>query len=246
MKKYRYIGVNFIDGWLKGGIASSFNEIFQDEKVLIGDGVFDKVPCVIGNVDDAYLMLKKKLQTIKLSNFEEVCEVIFEIIQDYFGDFSNIDTRMNYYPDEDAILDNNLPIGKVSNLKGKNGAMCIERAMLSQNLLKKCGFNSYFKVSSISLNEKLEVHAFNLIANMDKYYIFDSTIPTVKDNKITPLIALIPKEVFDKISSQENSVGYSVEVSHYNPLRNKDITIIYDFGREEKYEIDSLNESKKR
>ena len=36
----------------------------------------------------------------------------------------------------------------------------------------------------------------------------------------------IPKEVFDQISSPSQKVGYSIEVAHYNPLRDKDVNII--------------------
>jgi len=34
-------------------------------------------------------------------------------------------------------------------------------------------------------------------------------------------------------------IGYSIKVSHYNPLRDTDVTITYDSGRKDLYEIDN-------
>ena len=47
--------------------------------------------------------------------FEDYAICMMKTIQEYFGDYSNIDIRMNNYPDTDYIEDG-IPIGKVSDL----------------------------------------------------------------------------------------------------------------------------------
>ena len=231
----KYIGANHTASGMRfGGINSSFKEIFKDEEVLIGSG-FDIIPCQIGNINECYQILKDKIEQKKPIKFETLCEIVFEVVQNYFGDYSNIEKRMDNYTELDFIQTKE-DIGKVSNLKGKNRAMCTERAMLSQNLLKSIGINSIFKCSSIINNDKEEIHAYNILEHNKKYYIYDATIPTYKNNIITPIIIEIPKEVYEKIISPEQGVGYSVEVTHYNPLMKNEKHIIYDAGREQIYQ----------
>ena len=114
--------------------------------------------------------------------------------------------------------------------------MCIERAMLSQNLLKEIGIDTTFKISGIKKNGEDEAHAFNLITHDNKYYIFDATIPTLRNNVISPLICEIPEDIYKKIISPSSSIGASIHVTHYNPLQDKDYDIIYDAGRSDVYE----------
>lgn len=230
----KYIGCNFNNGAYYGGIDSSFNRTFKDEEVLIESGIGDIVPCIIGNISEAYDILKRKIKEKNTNDFNTICICVYETIEEYFNGINNISNRMKYYKPLDEI-ETKEDIGKVSSLKGTGAAMCTERAMLAQNLLKSLNINSFYKCSGIKKNGEIEVHSYNLIEHDNKYYIFDSSIPTVEDKKVTPLIATIPKEVFDKISSSEQRIGYSVEVSHYNPIRNNDVTIIYDSGREFTY-----------
>ena len=160
---------------------------------------------------------------------------MMKAIEDYFGDYSNIDERMNNYPDTDFIEDG-VPIGKVSDLKGKNAAMCVERAMVAQNLLKLLGINSYYKCSGIIKNGKKDVHSYNVVEYGGRYYIFDAAIPTLIDGEISPIVAEISKEVFEQLIQVRTREGISVEVSHFNPLRDEDINVVYDAGRDRKYD----------
>jgi hypothetical protein len=237
----KYIGANFVNGIKIGGIVSSYDGIFVDEEVLIGSG-FDYIPCVIGNVDEALSILKEKIEEKVPKNFVELCACVFATVQEYFGDYSNIDYRMENYKDADYV-ESFEDIGKISDLRGKNAAMCVERAMLSQNLLKHLNINSYYKCSGIINDGKSEVHSYNLVEYADRCYIFDATIPTLINEEINPLIAEIPKDVFDMISSPLHGIGYSVEVMHYNPLREMDKDIIYDSGRD-KFFVVKNNEKK--
>ena len=55
----RYIGCNHSIAYY-GGIDSSFNGIFNKEEVLIEHGIGDIIPCMIGDVSEAYEILEKK------------------------------------------------------------------------------------------------------------------------------------------------------------------------------------------
>ena len=80
---------------------------------------------------------------------------------------------MNNYPDTDFIEDG-IPIGKVSDLKGKNAAMCVERAMVAQNLLKLLGINSYYKSSGIIKNKVPRIVSSSL--SLAKYCYYTSQL----------------------------------------------------------------------
>lgn len=230
----KYIGANHVNGTWFGGIDSSFNGVFQDEQVLIGSGL-DYIPCVIGDISSIYIMFGKNVAERQPHTFEDYCICMMKTIQEYFGDYSNIEERMNNYPDID-LIEEGLPMGKVSDLKGKNAAMCVERAMVAQNLLRLLGINSYYKCSGIMKNGKKEVHAYNLVEFQGKYYVFDATMPTVKDEEISPVVAEIPQEVFEELIKVRTREGISVEVAHYNPLRDEDINVVYDSGRDKNYD----------
>ena len=230
----KYIGANHVHGTWLGGIDSTFNGVFRDEQVLIGSGL-DYIPCVIGDITSIYMMFGKNVAERQPHTFEDYSICMMKTIQEYFGDYSNIDKRMENYPDTD-LIEEGVPMGKVSDLRGKNAAMCVERAMVAQNLLKLMGINSYYKCSGIVKNDKKEVHAYNVVEYDGKYYIFDATMPTVKDEEISPLVAEITEEVFEQLIPVRNRDGISVEVSHYNPLRDEDITVVYDSGRKKNYD----------
>ena len=230
----KYIGANHINGMWIGGIDSSFGGVFQDEEVLIGSG-FDYIPCVIGDISGAYMLLGENVADRQPQTFEEYAICIMKTIQDYFGDYSNIDERIDNYPDLDYIQEG-LPIGKVSDLRGKNAAMCVERAMVSQNLLRLLNIKSYYKSSGIIKNDKEDIHSYNLVEYDGEYYVFDAAMPTLVNDDISPLVAKIPKEVFDTMIQVRDQEGISIEVAHYNPLRSEDVNVIYDSKRARCYD----------
>lgn len=242
-KNGRYIGTNHTIQAIFGGIDSSFSEAFTDEEVLIGAGL-DYIPCIIGNIDETYKMLFEKIGKESPQTFVDMCACIFSVVNEYFGDFSNISERMNNYHDLDLISDG-ASIGKVSDLKGKNAAMCVERAMLSQNLLNFLGFKSFYKSSGILSDGKPDVHAYNLVENNGDCFIFDATIPSVINDSVNPLICEIPREVYEEMSSSKARDGYSVDITHFNPLKNEERRIVYDAGRRSVYEAQSLESVKK-
>lgn len=250
MRKYRvkrsngeyvymsHIGINHAVGVSFGGLASSYNGVFDEEdNVNIESGIDDIRYCTIGDIKEAYEILKDSLINRKPKNFLEYSLCVEEAVLRYFGDYSNTKNRLSFFPDDEEVTIDGKKQGKVSDLAHQNAAMCVERAMLSQNLLKTLGIDSTYKASGIINNGKNEGHAYNLVAHDGKYYIFDATIPTICDNEISPIICEIPEDVYEKISNPSQDIGISVHVSHYNPLQKKDYDITYDAGRKEVYEI---------
>ena len=222
------------------GSLTSFDDKFSDEEIVVGSGAvltYGK----IGNINEVYEIIKRKIPNIENMSINEICSIVFETVYEYFGGFENVNQRMKHYKDMDFIESED-DYGKISDLKGKNSAMCVERAALSQNLLIDLGIKSIYKSSNIMVNGKLETHAYNLIDYNDEYYIYDATIPTFDDDTktITPLVAKISKEAFESISMPLFD-GCSVLVSHYNPLQKKDVTIVYDCDQEKKLIVDESN-----
>lgn len=205
------LGANKMNGWSMGGYLSSDREFISDNiriNVMSGLGS-DIVDTTMGDCTEAYEMLIRRLQKLDKANFEDVMREVYLTTSDYFGGVENvdIDERKGYYEE----LGDKEATGVISELKGKTLAACTERAALSQNLLKFLGFDAVFKVSQITNVDKEEVHAYNLVAHDGKYYIFDATIPRIDEKgEITPLVAEIPKEVFETLS---------------HPLRKDDVSV---------------------
>lgn len=236
------IGANFVNGVLLGGYLSSFDGVFSDESINIQTGIGEHVDAKIGDIKEVYEMLKTGIEGIESTNIYELSRLVLETVNDFFGGFGNIEMRMDYYfsNDFEECVNN-----KISDLKGTGAAMCVERAALSQNLLKSLGINSFFKTSGIIRNGNKEVHSYNLIEFNGRCYIFDSSIPNLMNGQITPLIAEIDKEVFTLLSVPIQDIGISVTVSHFNPYRNEDVTITYDSGRQKAIKVSSLTEGKR-
>ena len=237
------IGVNYAHGVSFGGYLSSFKDSFNEELIGIESGMGDIVKAQIGNIREAYELLKSKLEGKENINVFEISAIVLETVNEYFGGFKNLEHRMDYYYPEDfeESKDN-----RISNLKGKGSAMCVERAALAQNLLKSLGINSVFKASGIVKDNHKEAHCYNLIEYEGKYYIFDTSLPNLIDGVISPLIAEIDKETFDTLSNPLSDIGISVSTAHYNPYRSVDMSITYDSGRKKQIEVEPLRDQLKK
>jgi hypothetical protein len=237
------IGANHINGMKVSRLLSSFNDSFSDEIINIQSGLGDNINTKIGDIKDAYELLKSKISGIDTTDIFELSRIVLETVDEYFGGFANASTREDYYYSDDFEESKN---NKISNLKGTGAAKCVERAALAQNLLKSLGINSYYKSSSIIKNANTEGHSYNLIEFNNKYYIFDPSMPNLINNQINPLIAEIDKETFDLLCAPTSRIGISTTVSHYNPYRDIDLTVTYDSGREREIEVSSLGETPKK
>lgn len=242
-RRKNIIGANFSNGVSHGGYLSSFNGLFSDEQIGIESGIGDVINAKIGDIKNAYKLLKAKIDGNRNADVYELSRLVLETVDEFFGGHDNIDDRINYYyPDDFEESKDN----RISALEGSGAAMCVERSALAQNLLKSLGINSFFKTSGILKNGNKEVHSYNLVELRGKYYIFDSSIPTLINNRHDPLIAEIDKETFSLLSSPLIDVGISVTVTHYNPYRNEEVTICYDSGREKSIECPPLAEKERK
>lgn len=235
---------------------STFGGIFDENNlVMLESGIMD-IRCVqIGDVKDAYDILENKLYKSKNNEFEDLMKYIAETVQEYFGDYSNVSSRIENYPDEDDVEIYSVERGKVSNLQGKNAAMCVERAMLSQNLLKYIaeklpGLESYFKETGIEIQSeegkpKREAHAFNLVSYNGNYYIFDSTMPKGTKDNLQPIVGEIPKHIFTSMVETPTK-GYAVEVEHISALTGQRKHYTLDYKAENKYKVNDSRLARKR
>ena len=229
------IGVNYNNGFSYGGYLSSFSGTFSDELIGIETGLEEIIDARIGDLKEAYDLLESK--DFDSNNIFEISCAVIDTVNEYFNGFDNANNRLDYYASEDypEYEDN-----KISNLKGSGAAKCVERAAVSQNLLKSLGINSVYKTSGILQNDQKDIHSYNLIEFDNKYYIFDTSVPNLVDGKICPLIAEIDKSTFDLLSCPIKDIGISTTVSHYNPYRDVDVTITYDSGRNNRVEFDAI------
>lgn len=234
---------------------STFGGVFKNEVALLESGIMNYRYIQLGDVKDAYDILENKLSNLKNIEFEDVMRFIAETVQEYFGDYSNLSSRLENYPDEDDVRLFSMERGKASNLKGKNAAACVERAMLSQNLLKYIseklpGLESYFKETGIEIQRdedkpKQEAHAFNLVSYNGKYYIFDSTIPKGTKDNLQPIVAELPEHVFTSLV-ESSRIGYAVELEHISALTGKKMHYILDYYAESKYKTNDSKLARKR
>ena len=234
---------------------STFGGIFKEEVAMIESGLMNFRFVQLGDVKDAYDILENKLSKSKNNEFEDLMRYIAETVQEYFGDYSNVSSRLENYPDEDDVLLFSQERGKASDLQGKNAAACVERAMLSQNLLKYIserlpGLESYFKETGIEMQRgedkpKREAHAFNLISYNGKYYIFDSTIPKGTKDNLQPIVAEIPEHVFTAMIESPRE-GYAVELEHTSALTGEKKHYTLDYKAESKYKTNDSRLARKR
>lgn len=245
-------------GYAMSGVSgqkSTFGGIFNDEVALLESGIMNFRYVKLGDAKDAYDILENKLSNTKKYSFEDLMKYIAETVQEYFGDYSNISSRLENYPDEEDVEYFSMERGKASDLQGKNAAMCVERAMLSQNLLKYIskklpGLESYFKVTGVEIQReedklKREVHAFNLVSYNGNYYIFDSTIPKGTKDSLQPIVAEIPEHVFTSLIESPCG-GYAVELEHISALTGKKMHYILDYRAKSKCKTNDSRLARKR
>ena len=197
-----------------GGKKSAIDIFISDDiTVNVQDGMMDIVNLTVDECKEAYESLIRKIQSLERTSFEDIMMAVYSVVDEYFGGVDKVDPkeREEYY-NYLGVKDQN---AKLSDFKGENLAACVERAALSHNLLKLLGFNAVCKSSQITINGSIEVHNYNLVEYKGKYYLFDATIPN-KDERgnVSPIIAEIPKEVFEKLSHQMHEDDVAILVDH--------------------------------
>lgn len=132
----------------------------------------------------------KYVKRSNINNKGTLVKVVENFINGYFGISNGTDMRDAYFDQiafqttttDDEYFEKleNLEIG---DLKGKNIAMCTERAAMAQNLLSLFGFDVYYCMGCVSNNGKEESHCFNIARAKDTFMLLDYSLPvSVFDN----------------------------------------------------------------
>lgn len=126
----------------------------------------------------------KYVKKNNINNRGTLVKYVENFINSYFGISNGTDMRDTYFDQiafqttttDDEYFEKleNLEIG---DLKGKNVAMCTERAALAQNLLSLFGFDVYYCMGCVSNNGKEESHCFNIARAKDTFMLLDYSIP---------------------------------------------------------------------
>ena len=243
IKEMSYIGLNHTaDGEIYDDIISSYNLYFDNLDEIIVTNDKDGIRyTTLGDITNAYQLLRNEQASRAPRCVNDYLDCIQQAIHFYFGAKSDRKKRLSFYPTEEEVINKGKKRGRISDLGNyKNFALSLERSVVAQNMLMACGIKSFFKISATTINGKVRVHCYNLVYNVDndKYYICDFSIPSFTNNKITPIICEIPKEVYDLISSPRADVGCSVEVNYSNKINKKDYLITYDAGRDAVYSVE--------
>ena len=152
-------------------------------------GIIDK-DTMITNVDTiirftnnqyAYLFV----EGLKKYNIHEIgtaMNYVYYFIRGYFGlegDSKNRSILFASNKDEYSIDD----------LKGKNAAVCADRAALAQNLFSILGVESYYLVGQVNGED----HAYNVINYKGNYFLYDSSkdIPRYENGKLINWLAYV-------------------------------------------------------
>ena len=77
----------------------------------------------------------------------------------------------------------------IDDLKGKNAAVCADRAALAQNLFSILGVESYYLVGQVNGED----HAYNVINYKGNYLLYDSSkdIPRYENGKLINWLAYV-------------------------------------------------------
>ena len=154
---------------------------------------------------------------IKKNNISSRMSLIYNMekfINRYFGIATDNASRVEIFnniawenteTDEEYFnaIDNN----KIGDLKGKNAAMCTERAAVAQQLLSLFGFESYYCMGCVDLGDRQEAHSFNIVKRKNDYAILDYSMP-VSSYKLDgssisyyPFVGLMSEEEFMDFAS---------------------------------------------
>ena len=108
----------------------------------------------------------------KVDNLDRAANLVYYFIRKYFGLDGDEKER-------EKLFMGNIEPFSIDMFRGKNAAVCAERAAVAQNLFSLLGIESYYIVGQLDgIN-----HAFNVINYNDNYYLYDaSTEETIYEN----------------------------------------------------------------
>ena len=127
----------------------------------------------------------KYIKKLSINDRSSLVKYIENYINSYFGIVRDgIDRRDMYFTQmtfdtttTDEELFEKIANLEIGDLKGKNVAMCTEKAAMAQNLLSLFGFEVYYCMGCVNNNGKEESHCFNIARAKDTYRLLDYSIP---------------------------------------------------------------------
>lgn len=125
------------------------------------------------------------IKKMNINDRSSLVKYIENYINSYFGIIEDgIDRRDDYFTQmtfdtttTDEELFEKIANLEIGDLKGKNVAMCTEKAAMAQNLLSLFGIEVYYCMGCVNNNGKEEAHCFNIARAKDTYRLLDYSIP---------------------------------------------------------------------
>jgi len=178
---------------------------------------------------DYYYEFVKKIKEYNITNKSAVINLLQYFSLTYFGINNNSrDLRAKLLQgaaQENSTTDDefwkNLDNSEIGDFKGKNVAMCTERAALAQNLLTLFDFNSYYCMGVVKSGDRLEDHCFNIVEAKDEYRIVDTSMPIKKKTDqgkliYKPFIGAIDKKNIDMVLAENKPLLYNQSTDNDN------------------------------
>ncbi|MBE6138699.1 MAG: hypothetical protein E7173_03020 [Firmicutes bacterium] len=127
----------------------------------------------------------RHIKKMNINNIGYLVKSVEDYINIYFGIVSDGKDMRDAYFDQiawsttktDDEYFEKIASFEIGDLKGKNVAMCTERAALAQNLLSLFGIDVYYCMGCIENNGKVEPHCFNIARAKDKFLLLDYSLP---------------------------------------------------------------------
>lgn len=165
----------------------------------------------------------------KVNNNNYIMDAIQRRIMIYFGMLGSENKREKIY---NGFLENesNQDLS-ISNFKGKDSAMCVERSAMGQNMLAFLGYNPMMIYGMYSDEKGANIgHAYNCILRSKGSMLIDFTNPTygIKDGKLSYLKPSIYKLNIEQTKElQEGNAEIEVDHVDYN-IENEEKKLIYN------------------
>ena len=179
------------------------------EHILPHKGFIDS-DTIITNVDSTFQFTSNEYAYFFVSgliknnihDLNTAMNCVYYFIRSYFG----IDGEEK---NREALFAVNKEPYSIDILRGKNAAVCAERAAVAQNLFSLLGIESYYIVGTLNGG----AHAYNVIKYNDNYYLFDSSsdVPVYQDGKVKDWRAYAVKISPEQFNSLLNAGGIELE-----------------------------------
>ncbi len=131
----------------------------------------------------------------------------------HFGETDTENANQQFYMNHSSVDSDTIDLAE---LKGKNIAVCAEKAAVAENLLAFLGAESEVIIAKSELNPgKKELHMYNVISSSKGNFIYDPTNPQRNHDKKTNSNYMLP--ALYKITSeqyQQLHEGQDIEVEH--------------------------------